>query len=78
MNDSGPLDSLVKYINGSADVWSHTSNKYMLISREAKCLVVELRQEISYNVVCATSKGSDQHVHTHSLIRSFASRLNNL
>ena len=32
--------------------------------------------EISYNVVCATSKGSDQPAHTHSLIRIFASRLN--
>ena len=31
--------------------------------------------EISNNVVCATSKGSDQPVHTHSLIRAFASRL---
>ena len=30
----------------------------------------------SNNVVCATSKGSDQPVHTRSLIRAFASRLN--
>ena len=29
---------------------------------------------ISNDVVCATSKGSDQPVHTHSLIRAFASR----
>ena len=28
------------------------------------------------NVVCATSKGSDQPVHMRSLIRTFASRLN--
>ena len=28
------------------------------------------------NVVCATSKGSDQLVHMRSLIRAFASRLN--
>ena len=27
------------------------------------------------NVVCATSKASDQPAHTHSLIRAFASRL---
>ena len=33
---------------------------------------------ISNNVVCATSKASDQPAHTRSLIRSFASRLNNL
>ena len=32
--------------------------------------------EISNNVVCATSKGSDLLVHIHSLIRAFASRLN--
>ena len=32
--------------------------------------------EISNNVVCATSKASDQPAHTRSLIRTFASRLN--
>ena len=32
--------------------------------------------EISNNVVCRTSKGSDQPAHTHSLIRAFACRLN--
>ena len=37
---------------------------------------IEPRHEISNNVVCATSKGSDQPAHTHSLIRAFASRLN--
>ena len=31
--------------------------------------------EISNNVVCATSKDSDQPAHTRSLIRAFASRL---
>ena len=31
---------------------------------------------ISNNVVCATSKASDQPAHTRSLIRAFASRLN--
>ena len=36
----------------------------------------EQRHEISKNVVCATSKASDQTVHTHSLIRAFASPLN--
>ena len=33
-------------------------------------------QEISNNVVCATSKGSDQPAHTRSLIRAFAHCLN--
>ena len=31
--------------------------------------------EISNNLVCATSKTSDQPAHTRSLIRAFASRL---
>ena len=31
---------------------------------------------ISNNVVCATSKVSDQPAHTRSLIRAFVSRLN--
>ena len=33
-------------------------------------------REISNNVVCATSKASDQPAHMRSLIRAFASRLN--
>ena len=35
----------------------------------------EPQYEISNNVVCATSKASDQPALTHSLIRAFASRL---
>ena len=37
--------------------------------------VIEPMHEISNNVVCATSKASDQPVHRGSLIRAFASRL---
>ena len=36
---------------------------------------IEPVHEISNNVVCATSKASDQPAHTRSLIRAFASRL---
>ena len=36
----------------------------------------EPRHEISTNVVCGTSKASDQPAHSRSLIRAFASRLN--
>ena len=36
----------------------------------------ESRHEISNNVVCATSKASDQPGHMRSLIRAFASGLN--
>ena len=38
--------------------------------------IFEPQHEISNNVVCATSKASDQPAHTHSLIRAFATRLN--
>ena len=38
--------------------------------------LIELRHEISNNMVCATSKASDQPAHMRSLIRAFASRLN--
>ena len=37
---------------------------------------IEQWHVISNNVVYATSKGSDQPAHTHSLIRAFASHLN--
>ena len=36
---------------------------------------IEPVHEISNNVVCATSKASDQPAHTRSLIRAFASHL---
>ena len=39
-------------------------------------LLFEPRQDISNNVVCVTSKASDQPAHTGSLIRAFASLLN--
>ena len=40
----------------------------------AGLLLNEPVHEISNNVVCATSKASDQPAHTRSLIRAFASR----
>ena len=40
--------------------------------------IYEPWQKISNNVVCATSKGSDQPVHMRRLIRAFAGGLNNL
>ena len=39
------------------------------------CISNEPVHEISNNVVCATSKASDQPAHTCSLIRAIASRL---
>ena len=38
-------------------------------------IIIEPVHEISNNVICATSKASDQPAHTRSLIRAFASRL---
>ena len=40
-------------------------------------IVYEPVHEISNNVICATSKVSDQPAHTRSLIRAFASNLSN-
>ena len=42
---------------------------------KVKTLDNEPVHEISNNVVCATSKASDQPAHTRSLIRAFASLL---
>ena len=39
-------------------------------------IIDEPWHEVSNNVVCATSNGSDQPAHTCSLIRAFANRLN--
>ena len=39
-------------------------------------VINEPSHDISNNVVCAASKGSDQPAHTGSLTRAFASRLN--
>ena len=40
-----------------------------------ECCIFESGHEISNNVVCATSKASDQPGHMPRLIRAFASRL---
>ena len=50
--------------------------KYKTLKMNQKPNAYEPVHEISNKVVCATSKGSDQPAHMHSLIRAFASRLN--
>ena len=45
-----------------------------IIEMKNSSSVNEHRHEVSNNVVCATSKGSDQRAHMRSLIRAFASR----
>ena len=53
----------------------HTGSLVML-SNIKLTLINELRNEISNNVVCATSKVSDQPAHMRSVIGAFACRLN--
>ena len=50
-------------------------NVFLVLNILSKRITFEPVQEISNNVVCATSKASDQPAHTRSLIRAFASRL---
>ena len=45
-----------------------------LLGSDVAINIFEPWHEISYNFVCATSKGSDQPAHTRSLIRAFATR----
>ena len=47
-----------------------------LTNNESVFPIYEPQHVISNNVICATSKGSDQPAHTRSLIRAFASPLN--
>ena len=51
--------------------WKHTISNSLYMRK-----TLEPVHEISNNVVCVTSKGSDQPAHTRSLIRAFASLLN--
>ena len=53
-----------------------TGWKTKLVVWFKSAIIIESWHGISNNVVYATSKASDQPVHTHSLIRTFPSRLN--
>ena len=52
-------------------IWVYTCLPKIDLQRK----INEPVHEITNNVVCGTSKASDQHAYTHSLIRAFASRL---
>ena len=54
----------------------HLSKCYIVGNHLLRLISYEPWLGISNNVVCATSKASDQPAHTHSLIRAFASHLN--
>ena len=58
--------------HGFLTIWQLVQ-KVMGIGEEQ--ITYEPRHEISNNVVCATSKGSDQPAHARSLISAIASRL---
>ena len=54
----------------------HVLNTGTVVCAVNETIIIEPRHEISNNVVCAPIKASDQPVHTRSLMRDFASRLN--
>ena len=57
--------------------WLFTGcNAYCLSGQSFLSFAYEPRHEISNNLVCATSKTSDQPAHSGSLIRAFTSPLN--
>ena len=56
--------------------WNAFESNFDRDAYEILCREFEPWHGISNNVVCATSKASDQSTHTRSLIRAFASRLN--
>ena len=55
--------------------WLHFTRIHMSMYPLSSITLFEPVHEIFNNVVCATSKASDQPAHTRSLIRAFASRL---
>ena len=56
-------------------VMSPSIRHIVIQPQEYNHLLYEPVHEVSNNVVCATSKASDQPAHTRSLIRAFPSRL---
>ena len=54
-------------------LFATTKDRATLGSAYVSISIIEPWHEISNNVVCATSKSSDQPAHTRSLIRAFAS-----
>ena len=51
-------------------------NSFYLVDFTNFFVMTEPQHEISNNVACGSSKGSDQSAHMRSLIRAFASGLN--
>ena len=77
INDGDGLIESQNWLDGATNL--HTCKpKHVAVKAQenVKLLTYEPRHEISNNVVCATSKVSDQPAHARSLIRAIASRLN--
>ena len=55
--------------------WNPVAIYTLVVHLNCMYILFEPVHGISDNVVCATSKASDQPAHTRSLIRAFASRL---
>ena len=78
-NKSHPCQISIRSYYHQANTFSMATNLDHLrngLLLGSNLIAFEPVHDISNNVVCATSKGSDQPAHTCSLIRSFASRLN--
>ena len=71
MRDNFITKFLFRYCRAQTDFFKTN----ILITVQSRPFIFEPRHEIYNNVVCATSKTSDQPAHTRSLIRVFASRL---
>ena len=73
VNHQVDVDSMVMIIP-KPKKGSNLTNGFRYITPDRQ--TYEPQHEISNNMVCATSKASDQPAHMRSLIRAFASRLN--
>ena len=76
-----PIPYISKYeVKLNQNSYISNSNSFpsfkLMCKGDSKTFKYEPRHEISSNVVCVTSKASDQPAHRRSLIRAFASRLN--
>ena len=67
--------SVFKALPGKFDIKRHLPSIVYVSGQSCQTISYEPVHEISNNVVCATSKASDQPAHTRSLIRAFAIRL---
>ena len=72
---AGATSKLILYCFASVRAITHLLKlvDYLYVSTNKN--KIEPVHEISNNLICATSKASDQPAHMRSLIRAFASRL---